>query len=142
VGDSNQQNGQYKDKSKDGKENMLTIKTKHAMKFSKVKQDMMWIVCYAWDKYFTHMETNKNARAKRGWDPLNYVLLDHLELQAIQNRNMVNLHADGIQYYPQESLHNLNTTEGVTGEAFNLFLKERSQHEVLAGVDKATRDKC
>jgi hypothetical protein len=36
-GGSNRQNGQYKDKSKDGKENMLTMKTKHGMKFSIVK---------------------------------------------------------------------------------------------------------
>jgi hypothetical protein len=74
--------------------------------------------------------------------PLNYILLDHPELQAIQDRvNMVNLHEDGERYYPQESLHNLNTTEGVAGEAFDSFLEERSQREVLAGVDRATRDK-
>jgi hypothetical protein len=47
VGDSNQQNGQYKDKSKDGKEKMLTMKTKHEMKFSIIKQDVMWTVRYS-----------------------------------------------------------------------------------------------
>jgi hypothetical protein len=69
-------------------------------------------------------------------------LLDHPELQAIQDQfNMVNLHDDGDRYYQQESLHNLNTTEGVAGEAFDSFLEERSRREVMAGVDRVTRDK-
>jgi hypothetical protein len=66
VGDIKQQSGQYKDKSKDGKENMLTMKTKHGMKFSIVKQDVMWIVCYAWNKSFDRIEMNKDAITKRG----------------------------------------------------------------------------
>jgi hypothetical protein len=89
-------NGQYKDKSKDGKENIVTMKTKHRIKFSIVKQDVMWIVRYTWDKSFAHIEMNKDAIAERGWGALNYILLDHPELQAIQDRvNMVNLHDDG-----------------------------------------------
>jgi hypothetical protein len=63
-GGSNQQNGQYKDTSNDGKERMLTMKTKHGMKFSIVKQDVMWIVHYTWNKYFTHIETNKDVIAE------------------------------------------------------------------------------
>jgi hypothetical protein len=54
---------------------------------------------------------------------------------------MVNLHDDGDRYYLQESLHNLNTTEGVTREAFDSFLEERSQPEVMEGVDRAIREK-
>jgi hypothetical protein len=76
---SKQQHGQYEEKSKDGKENMLTMKTKHGIKFSIVKQDVMWIVHYAWVNYFTRIEMNKDAITERGWGPLNYVLLDHPE---------------------------------------------------------------
>jgi hypothetical protein len=116
VGGSKQQKGHYKDKSKDGKEHIATIRTKH----------LMWIVRYTWEKSFTRIEMNKDAIAERGLGSLNYILLDHTELQAIQDRlNMVNLHDDGDRYYPQDSLHNLNTKEGVAGEAFDLFLEER-----------------
>jgi hypothetical protein len=105
VGGSKQQNGQYKDKSKEGKEEILTTKTKHGLRF------VMWIVHYAWEKSFARVDTNKHAIAERGWGPLNYILLDHPELKALQDRvNMVNLRDDGDRYFPQESLRNLNTT--------------------------------
>jgi hypothetical protein len=86
VGGSKQQNSQYKDRSKEGKENLLTIKTKHGLRFTIIKQDIIWIVCYAWEKSFAPAETNKHAIAERGWGPLNYVLLYHPELKAIRDR--------------------------------------------------------
>jgi hypothetical protein len=52
---------------------------------------------------------NKHAIAERGWGALNYVLIDHPELKALQDRvNMVNLRYDGGRYFPQESPNNLN----------------------------------
>jgi hypothetical protein len=61
---------------------------------------VVWIVRYAWDKSFICIDTNKDAITERGLGPLNYVLLDHPELQAIQDRvNMVNLHDGGDLYY-------------------------------------------
>jgi hypothetical protein len=86
--------------------------------------------------------TNKDAIAERGWGPMNYVLLDHSELKSNHDRvNMVNFNDDGDRYYPQESLHNLNTTYGMAGDALDLFLEERSLCEVLIGVDRATQGK-
>jgi hypothetical protein len=83
VGGSKQQNGQYKDISKEGKAKVLPMKTKHGLRFTTIKQDIMWIVCYSWEKIFARFETNKHAIAERGWGPLNYVLLDHPELKAL-----------------------------------------------------------
>jgi hypothetical protein len=85
VGDSKQKNGQYKDKSKEGKEEILTMKTKHGLRFIIIKQDVMWIVHYAWEKSFARVNMNKHAIAERGWGPLNYILLDHPELKALQD---------------------------------------------------------
>jgi hypothetical protein len=47
VEDITQQNGKYKDKSKDAQEKLLTVKTKQGMKFDIGKPDTMWIVRYA-----------------------------------------------------------------------------------------------
>jgi hypothetical protein len=52
VRDSNQQNGQYTNKSKEGNERVLTMKTKHGLRFAIIKQDILWIVCYASEKSF------------------------------------------------------------------------------------------
>jgi hypothetical protein len=131
VGDSKQQNCQYKDKSKEGKERIVTMKTKHGLRFTIIKQDIMWIFCYALEKSFARVDTNKYAIAERGWGPLNYVLLDH----------MVNLRDDSDRYFPQESLTNLNTTEGVAGDTIDLFMEEKTRREELQGVYRATRDR-
>jgi hypothetical protein len=59
---------------------------------------------------------------------LNYVLLDHPELKAIKDRaDMVNLTDDGDRFFPQEPLHNMNTTEGLAGETVDLFLEDRAK---------------
>jgi ribosomal protein L29 len=114
VRDSKQQNGQYKDNIKDAKEKLITMKTKQGMKFAIGKP--------------ANIETYRHAIAERGWGALNYVLLDHPELKAINDHvDMVNLTDNGDRYFPQESLHNLNTTKGFAGEKVDLFLEDRAK---------------
>jgi hypothetical protein len=86
VGDSIEQNGQYKDKLKNAKEQLLALKDKHGMKFTLTRHDTMWLVRYAWENSFVRVRTKKQAIAERGWGPLNYLLLDHPELQEIEER--------------------------------------------------------
>jgi hypothetical protein len=38
------------------------------------------------EKSFAHIETNKKAIAVHGWGPLNYIRLDHPELQETKDR--------------------------------------------------------
>jgi hypothetical protein len=134
VGDSKQQNGQYKDKSKEGKERLLTMETKQGLRFTIVKQDIMWIVRYAWEKSFSRVETNKHAIAARGWGTLNYGLLDHPELKAIEDRvSMVTLRYDGDRYFQQKSLNDLNTTEGIAGTLLSCSWKKRPDEKSLMG---------
>jgi hypothetical protein len=102
MGGSKQQNGQYKDKSKGVKEEVLTMKKKYGLRFTIIKHDIMWIVHYTWEKSFAHVKTNTHAITERGWGVLNYVLLDHPELKALQDRvNMVDLRDNGDIYFPQ-----------------------------------------
>jgi hypothetical protein len=102
----------------------------------------MWIVRYAWEKSFARTETNAHAIAERGWGPMNDVLLDHTELKAIEDRaSLVTLRDDGDRYFPQENLNYLNTTEGISGDTFKLFLEEKVRREELEGMDRAGRDR-
>jgi hypothetical protein len=39
----------------------ITMKTKHGIQFSIVKQEVMWIVRYDWDKSFARIEMNKDV---------------------------------------------------------------------------------
>jgi hypothetical protein len=118
------------------------MKTKRGLRFTIVKQDIMWIVRYAWEKSFARVETNKHAIAERGWGPLHYVLLDHPELKQIEDRvRMVTLRDDGDRYFPQESLNDLNTTEGIAGDTIELFMEEKARRGELDGMDRAGRDR-
>jgi hypothetical protein len=82
----------------------------------------MWLVRYAWEKSLARVRTNKQAIVERG--PLNYVILDHPELQEIEERvrraEEIDTSEDTVQ---QLSLTLLNTDEGTSGETFNLFLQ-------------------
>jgi hypothetical protein len=118
------------------------MKTKRGLRFTIVKQDIMWIVRYAWEKSFARVETHKHAIAERGWGPFNYVLLDHPELKQIEDRvSMVTLRDGGDRYFPQESLNDLNTTEGIAGDTIELFMEEKAIREELGGMDRAGRDR-
>ena len=49
------------------------------------KTDIIPIINYCWDRSFARTITNKKAIAMRGWNPLNYVLLDSPEISSPQD---------------------------------------------------------
>jgi hypothetical protein len=107
------------------------------MKFTLTRHDIMWLVRYAWKKSFARVRTNTQTIAERGWGPLNYVLLDHPELQEIEERvkraEEIDTREDTAQ---QMSLTLLNTDEGTSGETFNLFLQQKIRGETLSGTNR------
>ena len=59
--------------------------------FSIEKTNIILVVCMAWRESFAIAVRNKKAIAERGWDPLNFILLDHPELKKAQELvNVVN----------------------------------------------------
>jgi hypothetical protein len=71
------------------------------------------------------VETNKKAIAARGWVPLNYILLDHPDLQETKER-VTSIHGiyekqvrDGIDI---ADLSTLNTDQGSMGLCMDMFL--------------------
>jgi hypothetical protein len=84
VGDSIEQNGQYKDKLKNSKEQLLALKDRHSMEFTMTRNGIIWLVRYAWEKSSMRVRANKQEIAEKGWCPLDYMLLGHPELQEIE----------------------------------------------------------
>jgi hypothetical protein len=111
------------------------------MKFTLTRHGIMCLVRYDWEKSFARVRMNKQSIAERGWGPLNYVLLDHPELQDTEERvrraEEIDTSEDTVQ---KLSLTLLNTNEGNSGETFNLFLQHEIRDETLAGIDRRTTE--
>jgi hypothetical protein len=66
VWNSIEQNGQYKDKLKNTKNQLLALKDKHGMAFTLTRHDIMWLMRYAWEKSFMRVQTNKQFQREDG----------------------------------------------------------------------------
>jgi hypothetical protein len=86
VGDSTEQNGMFKVESKKAKAYTVRDKIRYGLPATLDKSDIVQIVNVAWQKSFGRVDTNNRAIAARGWGPLNYILLDHPELQETKDR--------------------------------------------------------
>jgi hypothetical protein len=94
-------------------------------------------------KSFARVDTNTRAIAARGWGPLNYILLDHPELQETKERvQPIN------EIYPKQvrdgveivDLTLLNTEKGAMGMCMEMFLDHKVQENAL-GKLSATEKK-
>ena len=84
VGDSTEQNGCFKMSLTRAKKDLLTKKEAAQLEFAVEKADIVAIVRTAWETSFACNWTNLKAVAERGWGPLNYNCLKHLELQLMK----------------------------------------------------------
>ena len=71
------------------KQNLLEKKTKLCLDTKIERHDAVGLVHRAWLKSFAKRESNQRAIAERGWNPLNYNLLDHEELHKTRDNNPV-----------------------------------------------------
>jgi hypothetical protein len=78
VGDSSEQNGSFKMALYRAKKEYLTYRDIDDQKF--VVTDIIPLINTAWAKSFAKVDSSRKAILRRGWNPLNYVLLDHPEL--------------------------------------------------------------
>jgi hypothetical protein len=78
VADSSEMNGAFKIALTRFKRELLAIITGRTCRF--VQTDIIPLVRKAWDASFAKSKSAKKAIAKRGWNPLNYRLLDHPNL--------------------------------------------------------------
>jgi hypothetical protein len=81
IGDSTEQNGTFKIESKKAKACAVRATIRAGLPATLEKSDIVRIVNVAWQTSFARVDTNKRVIAARGRVPLNYILLDHPELQ-------------------------------------------------------------
>jgi hypothetical protein len=79
VADSPEMNGSFKIALYKAKREYLQCKSNDNQKF--VPTDVIPLVNIAWEKSFARHEYVRRAIIKRGWGPLNFVLLDHPKLR-------------------------------------------------------------
>ena len=84
VGDSPQQNGNFKFYQTAMKEKILEEKKANNVASVFSPTDIIPIINYAWDRSFARTESNKTAIIERGWNPLNYALLTSAEVLRTQ----------------------------------------------------------
>jgi hypothetical protein len=116
VADSTEMNGSFKTALTKAKRELITFRTGSTSKF--VQTDIVPLVRKAWYASFARAEKAKKAITKRGWNPLNYVLLDHDKLQS----SLLIATSDRFQNTPHDC--DVSTTIKTTGTAFNNYLNQ------------------
>jgi hypothetical protein len=134
VGDSTEQNGKFKIESKKVKAATVTSKIRAGLPPTLERTDIVRIVNVAWQHSFASVATYKRAIAVRGWDPLNYILLDHPELQETKDivQSIREIYARQVRegVYITD-LTSLNTEHGAMGLCMDMFLDHKVQENAL-----------
>jgi hypothetical protein len=86
VRNSPEQNGTFKIESKKANADTVRRNIRAGLPATIECSDIVSIVNIAWQKSFSRFDTNLQAISERWWGALNYVLLDHRELQEAKDR--------------------------------------------------------
>jgi hypothetical protein len=130
VGDNTEQNGTFKIESKKVKAATVMSKIGAGLPPALERTDSVRTVNVTWKHSFSRVATNKRVIATRGWGPLNYILLDHTELQETKDR----MQSIGEIYVRQvregvdiTDIISLNTEHGAMGMCMDMFLDHKVQ---------------
>jgi hypothetical protein len=134
VDDSTEQNGTFKIESK--KVNAATVmsKIRAGLPPRLERTDILRIVNVAWQSSFARVATSGRAIAAKGWGPLNYIVLDHPELQETKDivQSIGEIYArQGIEGVEITDLTSLNTENGAMGLCMDMFLDHKVQENAL-----------
>ena len=129
VGDSKEQNGSFKCSCKKFKAALVQQKADHQMECKIKKTDVIQIVWTAWNDSFSRAVKNKQAAAERGWNLLNYILLDHPDLQKSTNTKGVQ---QAYEHLAQTGnlpidLCELNTETGIASTLMDKLIEHKRQ---------------
>jgi hypothetical protein len=144
LGDSAEQNGTFKIESKKANAETVRCKIRAGLPATLERSDIVRIVYIAWQKSFSRVDTNLKAIAECGWAPLNYVILDHPELQETNDRvqSINDIYEkqvmDGVAI---TDLTLLNTGKGSMGLTIDMFLDNALQERALCKLTAAEKRK-
>jgi hypothetical protein len=95
VGDSIYQNGQFKVRITQKKEQILLTRYKKQMGLELMPTDIIPLVNYGWSGSFANVPNNIKAISERGWSPLNKILLLHPEIRKTMTEKDMNQEQEG-----------------------------------------------
>jgi len=130
VGDSSQQNGQFKMALTVLKQALVTMKNDLQYPFCIEKHEVIKLVKDAWHQSFSKVLTNKTAIAQRGWGPLNRNALLHPEISCTNTASPPVITAQSSLTTSTVAPEELNLSEGLAGTVIN---------RIVAAVNKDAR---
>jgi hypothetical protein len=118
VGDASALNGSFKMELYRAKQEYLKYRT--SMKFEAT--DIIPLLNKSWVKSFGNVESAKKAIAHRGWNPLNWNLLDHLPEEDVVDLTQHQEEAPSLPPLPP-----INVTKGVGSYYVDKILEEQQK---------------
>ena len=153
VGDSTEQNGCFKMSLTKHKRDLMKKKERQGIQeFAIEKEDVVDLVARAWDDSFARIDSNKQAIAERGWNPLNYNCLLNPEIRATMSvkdqeddrrqRQQQQGEDDAQQqsttnrtYASSISAELLNINQGLAGSLVDAIVETRMREDVRNGIN-------
>jgi hypothetical protein len=127
VGDSPEQNGCFKMYLAEAKKKLFEQKEYYDLPGTIEKTDVVKLVRYAWSKSFAKVNSNKKAICERGWNPLNYNILLHPELQ----ENGAGDYIANSNIGPEQ----LNLTQGISGSLTEKIVAFKNREAARSGAN-------
>ena len=125
VADSAQQNALFKKLLSEAKARWLEYRPLNLQKF--MPTDIVPLVKQAWDNSFGHCGNSKNAITSRGWNPLNYNLLDNKRL--IKTKQNINNKPSSVNNIDAIDPLSLNTSVGAAGSYTDIIVEHTRRDE-------------
>ena len=114
----------------------LEKKSAARLLFAIERTDIVFLISYAWDKFFAQVRTTLKAVADQGWGPFNFKCLLHPELQIMApgQDNPPGMYASTEMSVPPQQL---NLIDGMAGTLINKVVEYKNQEQARTGEDMA-----
>ena len=147
VGDSEEQNGNWKTSTTREKDAVINWKTRHNFPPVIEQYDIIPIVNAAWEDSFADIEQNLKAIRARGWNPLNQALLKRPDM--IRKSKTISLSASATQQdvsnnddISPASFDSFNFEDGLAGKFTSDFLQFVSRKDTIINKSKERYEKA
>jgi hypothetical protein len=145
VADSPQLNGLFKNSLAKAKKIFFDIKVERNIQRFETT-DIIPLVTYAWDRSFALVHNAKKAIAQRGWNPMNYYLLDHKDVRCDEIANSTTSVTSEHEMSNASVYNQYNLDQGLAGRYLDMFMshsnKSAARNETTqAKILKAKQDK-
>jgi hypothetical protein len=114
---------------------LLTEKSNNGYPFAIEKSDVVKLVALAWKESFAQKQTNMKAIAARGWNPLNYNILLHPEIQVSKTAQGGAVPSFTSKLTSTILPSNLNLSQGLAGTLMDDIVLYRQIEDARNGVN-------